>query len=222
MFPFPCFLDIRPIGLPWITYQIHSALINSDSEIFHFCFSAVHYLKVSEQRWFSSERNWKRKFSNLKNSAVSALISSETAPNSADFWQIQNGNFCLIFQFYSKILFIIFEASQFWGTWFLFSAQYTKSSEQQKFTCSIFLQAKDIIKTWIFGFVVTAQVTKQIWFNFSKNVFAFSGMNFQDYLEKLSFHCHFVIHCHSFLGKFTFSLKQEYHFKDHSVRFYHF
>ena len=33
---------------------------------------------------------------------------------------------------------------------------------------SIFVQAKDITNTWIFAFTVTAQVTKQIWFNFSK------------------------------------------------------
>ena len=33
---------------------------------------------------------------------------------------------------------------------------------------SIFLWAKDIIKTRKFGFSVTAQVTKLIWFNFSK------------------------------------------------------
>ena len=52
--------------------QRHSALISSDSEYFQVCFSAVHYLKISEQRW-------KRKFSELKISAETALIFSETA-----------------------------------------------------------------------------------------------------------------------------------------------
>ena len=63
---------------PGLTSQRHSALISSDSEYFQVCFSAVHYLKISEQRWFSSEQRWKRKFSELKISAETALFSSET------------------------------------------------------------------------------------------------------------------------------------------------
>ena len=61
-----------------LTSQRHSALISSDSEYFQVCFSAVHHLKISEQRWFSSEQRWKRKFSELKISAETALFSSET------------------------------------------------------------------------------------------------------------------------------------------------
>ena len=64
--------------LPGLTSQRHSALISSDSEYFQVCFSAVHYLKISEQRWFSSEQRWKRKFSELKISAETALFSFET------------------------------------------------------------------------------------------------------------------------------------------------
>ena len=64
---------------PGLRSQRHSALISSDSEYFQLCFSAVHYLKISEQRWFSSEQRWKRKFSELKISAETALIFSETA-----------------------------------------------------------------------------------------------------------------------------------------------
>ena len=63
---------------PGLTSQRHSALISSDSEYFQVCFSAVHYLKISGQRWFSSEQRWKRKFSELKISAETALFSSET------------------------------------------------------------------------------------------------------------------------------------------------
>ena len=59
---------------PGLTSQRHSALISSDSEYFQVCFSAVHYLKISEQRWFSSEQRWKRKFSELKISAESELF----------------------------------------------------------------------------------------------------------------------------------------------------
>ena len=61
-----------------LTSQRHSPLISSDSEMFQFCFSAVHYLKISEQRWFNFEQRWKRKFSELKISAETALFSSET------------------------------------------------------------------------------------------------------------------------------------------------
>ena len=60
--------------VPGLTSQRHSALISSDSEYFQVCFSAVHYLKISEQRWFSSEQRWKRKFSELKISPETALF----------------------------------------------------------------------------------------------------------------------------------------------------
>ena len=70
---------------PGLTSQRHSALISSDSEYFQVCFSAAHYLKISEQRWFSSEQRWfcseqrwKRKYSELKISAETALIFSKT------------------------------------------------------------------------------------------------------------------------------------------------
>ena len=59
---------------PGLTSQRHSALISSDSKYFQVCFSAVHYLKISKQRWFSSEQRWKRKFSELKISAESELF----------------------------------------------------------------------------------------------------------------------------------------------------
>ena len=88
---------------PGLTSQRHSALISSDSEYFQVCFSAVHYLKISEQRWFSSEQRWKRKFSELKISAEKALIFSETALNSADFWIIQNDNCWFIFHYFQNL-----------------------------------------------------------------------------------------------------------------------
>ena len=62
------------LGHPGLTSQRHSALISSDSEYFQVCFSAAHYLKISEQRWFSSEQRWKRKLSELKISAETALF----------------------------------------------------------------------------------------------------------------------------------------------------
>ena len=77
---------------PGLTSQRHSALISCGSEYFQVCFSAVHYLKISEQRWFSSEQHWKRKFSELKISAETALFqrwflwnSADSELNSADF-----------------------------------------------------------------------------------------------------------------------------------------
>ena len=78
-------------------FQRHSALIISDSEI------PIPYMKISEQRQFSSEKRWIQKFWELKISAQqrgspeSALISSETALYSGDLWRIQNEIFCLNF-----------------------------------------------------------------------------------------------------------------------------
>ena len=110
---------------PGLTSQKHSALISSDLEYFQVCFSAVHYLKISEQRWFSSEQRWKRKFSELKISAETeqifsekaliqswtVLISSETVLKSADFWIIQNDIFWLTFHFFQKFsTYLNFEA----------------------------------------------------------------------------------------------------------------
>ena len=99
-----------------------------------------------------------------------ALISSETALNSADFWIIQNDNLWLLFHFlqnFSKYL--NFEAH---NSGFQPSSRIEVS---KKTYFSIFVQAKDITNTWIFGFTVTAQVTKQIWFNFSKTFLRLQG-----------------------------------------------
>ena len=46
-----------------------------------------------------------------------------------------------------------------------------RNEVSKKFYFSIFIQAKNITHTWIFGLTVTAQVTKQIWCNFSKTFF---------------------------------------------------
>ena len=83
------FLAFTLYSLPGLTSQRHSALISSDPEYFQVCFSAVHYLKISEQswfraeqRWFSLKQLWNGKFSAQNNQrwirAVSALIFSET------------------------------------------------------------------------------------------------------------------------------------------------
>ena len=58
-----------------LTSQRHSALISSDSEQFQVYFSAVHYLKISEQRW-------KRKFSELRFSLKQRCFSVDFLWNS--------------------------------------------------------------------------------------------------------------------------------------------
>ena len=45
---------------PGLMSQRRSALISSDSEKLQVYFSAVHYLKIYEQRWFSAEQSWFR------------------------------------------------------------------------------------------------------------------------------------------------------------------
>ena len=80
---------------------------------------------------------------------------------------------------------------------------------------SIFVQAKYITNNWIFGFTVTAQVTKTDMVQLFKTFFAFIGVKFQDYSKKFD-------SLLSICRIFTFSLIQEYHFNDHFVCFQHF
>ena len=70
--------------------------------LFQVWFSAVHNLKISEQRWkinFSKQRNqrWAALFQRW-----TALIFSETVLNSADFSQIQDDIYQFSFQFVSE------------------------------------------------------------------------------------------------------------------------
>ena len=118
VYKFPFFFDIFEVFWklykkePGLTSQRHSALISSDSEYFQVCFSALHYLKISEQPWFSSEQRWKRKFSELKISAETALIFSETELNSADLlkqlWNCKRWTWNLSFISYPHRTFAIF------------------------------------------------------------------------------------------------------------------
>ena len=117
-----------------------------------------------------------------------ALISSEAALNSVDFWIIQNGNFWFIFHFFSSFNF--FEVPQFRGIWLWLSTQFAKRSEQQKNSCSY--RPKMSHKLDFFGFIVTAQVTKQIWFNFSKPFLRLEGWLFKIIPRNLSFWCEFA------------------------------
>ena len=77
-------------------------------------------------------------------------------------------------------------------------------------------QAAACVRT--FGFFVTAQPRKQIWFNFSKAFSRLVGWTFLIIREKIEFSLSF---CKS-LEKFIFSLIQEYHFNDRSASFHHF
>ena len=163
-----------------MTSQRHSALISSDSEQFQFWFSAVYYLKISEQRW-------KRKFSELKisagclwNSADSELNSTDLLCNISAFWRLKNDNFWLLVNFFE-----IF-----------------KSTSMSRHIFKIFkpICAKTLTTkiSWLFSRLMgqcykknsnvcvslTAQVTKLIWFNFSKK-FPSSQMNFQNYLKNI-------------------------------------
>ena len=102
--------DNRRLSFNGLTSQRHSALVSSDSEYFQVCFSAVHYLKISEQRW-------KRKFSELKisgdflwKSTDSELNSADFLWNSSDFWIIQNDIFWFFHVFQNFPTYLNFEA----------------------------------------------------------------------------------------------------------------
>ena len=123
-------------------------------------FSAVHYLKVSEQRWFSSEQRWKRKFSELKLSAETALFHLWfSLKHPSPEWKFL-ANFSLFFK--------IFLSTSISRHIILVSTPFYENNRATKIYFSNCVQANNIKHTWIFGFTLTAQVTKQIWFNFSR------------------------------------------------------
>ena len=112
------------------------------------------------------------------NSMVSALISSGTAVNSADFWQIQSEIFGWFF-----FVFEIFKNTSISRHITLIFSPIRYRSEHQKLSYSIFSRSKHITKTNTFGFLGTAQVPK-LMSQIFKSIFLFSG-------TKLCFRCHF-------------------------------
>ena len=202
---------------PGLTSQRHSALISSDSEYFQVCFSAVHYLKISEQRWFSSEQRWKRKFSELKISAETALIqswtaliTSETALNSSDFWIIQNDKFWLIllfFQNFSKYL--NFEAH---NSGFQPSLRKEVSNKNLLLHFPTRQRYNTYLNFWVDCYCSSNKTDMVQLF---RKIFAFIGLKIQDYSKKIE-------SLLSICRIFTFSLIQEYQFNDHFVRFQQF
>ena len=210
--------------IPGLTSQRHSALISSDSEYFQVCFSAVHYLKISEQRW-------KRKFSELKISAETALIQSwtalifsetaliqswtalifsETALNSADFWIIQIAKYLLIllfFQNFSKYL--NFEAH---NSGFQPSLRKEVSNKNLLLHFRTGQSYNTYLNFWV-NCYCSSNKTDMV--QLFRNIFAFIGVKIQDYSKKFE-------SLLSICRIFTFSIKQEYHFNDHFVRFQHF
>ena len=90
------------------------------------------------------------------NSADSALISSETTLNSADFWWTQKDNFWFSFQFF----FVIFRSTSI----LRHIIQIFSPTWRKQFKCLVFLLAEGLTITWKFGFSVNAQVAKLIWF----------------------------------------------------------
>ena len=177
------------VELPGLTSQRHSALISSDSEYFQVCFSAVHYLKISEQRWFSSEQRWKRKISELKISAETALIFFETSliqswtalisSETADFWSIQNDNFRLIFNYFQNFCkYLKFEAHKFG-----FQPSLRKEVRNKNFFYHFRIDESynTCFNFWVYCYCSSNKTDMVQLF---KNIFAFIGVKFQDYSKK--------------------------------------
>ena len=138
------------------------------------------------------------------------LTQSWTALICDGFRMIMFGNF---FNFFSKNL----EVPQFWPTWFRFSSLFAKrSKETTEIRCSTFLRAKYITKTRRFGISVTAQVTKLIWFNFSKASSRLVGWTFK------TFRIRVFLSFYKILVQFTTFEYEECHFDNHFKRFHHF
>ena len=139
-----------------------------------------------------------------------ALISSEKALNSSDFWIIKNDNFWSIFhsfQTFSKYL--NFEALR---------SGFQPSKRKKVSNKTLFLHFRTgqrynpYLNFWDY-YYCSSNKTDMV--QLFKNIFALIGVKFQDYSKK----------CESLLSIcriFTFSLIQEDNFKDHFVRFQHF
>ena len=187
--------------MPGLTSQRHSALISSDSEYFQVCFSAVHYLKISETALIQS---WTALIS-----SETALISSETALNSADFWIIQNANCWFIFHYvqnFSKYL--NFEAH---NSGFQPCLRKEVSNKNLLLHFRTGQRCNKYFNFWVYCYCSSNKTDMVQLF---KNIFAFIGVKFQDYSKKFE-------SLLSICRIFTFSLIQEYHFNDHFVRFQH-
>ena len=95
-----------------------------------------------------------------------------------------------VFSFFLEI----FRSTSVLGHYFRLSVQFAKTSGQQKFSCSIFWRAKDIAYTGKIGFSVMAQITKLIWFTFSKTFSRLLRWAFKILSKKFSFCCHFTVY----------------------------
>ena len=123
-----CAENIFIFELPGLTSQRHSALISSDSGQFQICFSTVHYLKISEQRWkwnflelrISTEAMFQRWFS-LKQRWFRAeqcwYPLKQRWFSTRSEWQLW-----YVFKFFFKF----YRSNPFWGTDFRSSAEFSK------------------------------------------------------------------------------------------------
>ena len=133
--------------------------------------------RVDVSETFSADQLWFRTISslfqrcslpeNLWNSADSGLNSADFLWNSDEQrWFLNNSDWKFLVNF-TLFIKIFLSTSISRHIILVFNPVYEKKWATKIFF-SIFVQDKDITHTRIFGFTVTAQVTKQIWFNFSK------------------------------------------------------
>ena len=98
-FQIMCFQHVTTLNYLWPSVNLSQVKVSEklsadqpDSELFQFLLNTVHYLKISEQRSFSSEQRRKSNVSELKKSALiqwkSELISFETALISTDIFHV--------------------------------------------------------------------------------------------------------------------------------------
>ena len=160
---------------PRLTFQRHSALLMTGSEVSQFWFCAIHYLKVSRQLWFSCEQRWKRNISQLK-IREQRWFCSETALSSVDFWRTQNNNFCFFFPiFVTKIL-----KSSFLRNLILIIIPFGEKKFLTKILFCNFLRVQrynKYSKFWVFWYWSSSKTDTV---HFLKNVFPFFEINVWD------------------------------------------
>ena len=131
-------------AVPALTFQSHSPLISSNSEMF--------------QVWFSPENLW--------NSANSELNSTHVLRESPGQYWFLTGSMTLLGNFFHFLK--IFKCTSISRLKFLFSIQFVNINEKQNFFVSIISRSENITTNRKFGFSVTDQLAKLIGFKFSK------------------------------------------------------
>ena len=147
-------------------YQLWQAL-------FQFWFNAAHYLKISEQRWFSSHQRWKIDFPEQQNQPWTALFQRWFSLKHLSTTSIFRG---------LRMTFVNSNFNFFRGTVFSFSAQIANNKELFRFLTGQRCSTNSIFLAFL---CYSSEKTHTV--QAFESIFGFSGMNFRDSSRKFEF-----------------------------------